>query len=170
MWRGTVAALLTRLHGLGYGERGGPLDTHLPENLPVLKVRVARPTNRLYEVVAFYHDCLGLPVIESFHSHAGYSGGMLGLHGHDYHLEFTQHEEDTTRPAQTKDNLLVFYVPSLEATTLLVSRFQRFGHMPVPPENPYWAERGFTFEDPDGWRIVLMNSRGLTAESTHKQV
>ncbi|MEB2589993.1 VOC family protein, partial [Bacillus cereus] len=24
--------------------------------------------------------------------------------------------------------------------------------------NPYWIEKGTTIEDPDGWRIVLMNA------------
>jgi hypothetical protein len=31
----------------------------------------------------------------------------------------------------------------------------------VVPENPYWEERGITIEDPDGWRVVLMNTPGL---------
>ena len=26
----------------------------------------------------------------------------------------------------------------------------------VPPANPYWAEHGLTFEDPDGFRVVLV--------------
>ncbi|XGU21119.1 hypothetical protein ACETU7_13885 [Rhodococcus sp. 3Y1] len=31
------------------------------------------------------------------------------------------------------------------------------GHEPVGAENPYWEENaGMTFEDPDGWRLVLM--------------
>ncbi len=55
-----------------------------PGELPV--VRVARPTDRLEEVVAFYRDGIGLPVIGSFEGHAGYSGVMLGLYVR-YHLE-----------------------------------------------------------------------------------
>ncbi len=35
---------------------------------------------------------------------------------------------------------------------------------PWPPRNPYWAERGMTFADPDGWHIVLMNSHGFGEE------
>ena len=34
-----------------------------PIDLPVVHVRVARPTDRLEEVVAFYRDGIGLPVI-----------------------------------------------------------------------------------------------------------
>jgi hypothetical protein len=29
----------------------------------------------------------------------------------------------------------------------------------VAPENPYWNGRGPTFEDPDGWRVVLVGER-----------
>ena len=37
----------------------------------------------------------------------------------------------------------------------MVNRLQQRGYDPVPPENLYWAEKGVTFEDPDGWRVVL---------------
>jgi hypothetical protein len=48
-----------------------------------------------------------------------------------------------------------------EALARRAERLKARGHQPVAPENPYWAERGLTFEDPDGWRIVLMNTAGL---------
>jgi hypothetical protein len=35
------------------------------------------------------------------------------------------------------------------------------GYFAVVAENPYWKERGVTFEDPDGWRVVLMNTGGI---------
>jgi hypothetical protein len=35
------------------------------------------------------------------------------------------------------------------------------GYAAVAPENPYWNERGITIEDPDGWRVVLMNTPGI---------
>jgi YycE-like protein len=30
---------------------------------------------------------------------------------------------------------------------------------PVGPANPYWADHGLTFEDPDGFRVVLVPER-----------
>jgi hypothetical protein len=132
-----------------------------PQNLPVVQVRVARPTDRLEAVVRFYCDGLGLQKIGSFSGHAGYSGVMLGLPGHDYHLEFTQHDEGSPCPAPTRDNLLVFYMPDRAAMDRLVERLGALGYSPVPPENPYWERQGVTFEDPDGWRVVLMNTRGI---------
>lgn len=132
-----------------------------PENLNAVQVRVARPTDRLQEVVRFYRDGLGLRVIGSFDGHSGYSGVMLGLPGHEYHLEFTEHEEGSPCPAPSKDNLLVFYIPDKESIDRLVERLAAMNHSPVAPENPYWAAHGVTFEDPDGWRIVLMNTSGI---------
>jgi len=32
------------------------------------------------------------------------------------------------------------------------------GRAPVPSFNPYWDVRGKTFEDPDGYRIVIENA------------
>ncbi|WP_416171653.1 hypothetical protein [Haematobacter missouriensis] len=32
------------------------------------------------------------------------------------------------------------------------------GHEPVPSFNPYWDRGGRTFEDPDGYRVVLQNA------------
>jgi catechol 2,3-dioxygenase-like lactoylglutathione lyase family enzyme len=132
-----------------------------PAGMPVAEVRVARPTDRLDEVVRFYSEGLGLKQIGSFEGHAGYSGVMLGLPGRDYHLEFTHHEEGSPCPAPTRDNLLVLYIPDRRSIDRLVERLVDLGHSPVEPENPYWKDKGVTFEDPDGWRVVLMNTGGI---------
>ena len=55
----------------------------------VSAVRVARHTERLDEVVAFYRDGLGLEEIGGFRDHDGYDGVFLGLPGTCAHLEFT---------------------------------------------------------------------------------
>lgn len=132
-----------------------------PEHLPVVQVRVARPTNKLKELVRFYCDGLGLKIIGSFEGHAGYSGVMLGLPGRAVHLEFTEHAEGSPCPAPSRDNLLVFYLPDKDAIDRLAERLKSLGHAAVEPENPYWAARSLTFEDPDGWRVVLMNTNGI---------
>ena len=132
-----------------------------PENSPVCQVRVARPTDRLEEVVRFYSEGLGLKILGSFQGHDGYSGYMLGLPGSDYHLEFTQHSAGSPCPAPTRDNLLVLYINDKAAIDRIVARLSAMGHSPVMAENPYWAEKGVMIEDPDGWRIVLMNSSGI---------
>ena len=86
---------------------------------------------------------------------------MFGLPDHSYHLEFTTHVEGSPGPAPTTDNLLVFYIPDHTAITSLVERLGAMGYSPVAPENPYWEVQGVTIEDPDGWRVVLMNTAGI---------
>ncbi len=131
-----------------------------------IEVRVARPTDKLPEVLAFYRDGLGLPVIGHFEGHAGYSGVMLGLPDSRCHLEFTHLAQGSPCPAPTKDNLLVLYMPDLQAHEVAVARLKAQGHNPVKPENPYWEERCFTFEDPDGWRVVLCHGNAFTRSGT----
>lgn len=126
-----------------------------PQSPTTMQIRIARPTDKLQEVVAFYRDALGLPVIGHFEDHAGYSGVMLRIPTDHVHLEFTHAETGSPCPAPTRDNLLVFYIPDDTAYAEAVNRMQSQGHSPVEPENPYWKNASLTFEDPDGWRVVL---------------
>src|SRR4029453_3611099 len=82
-----------------------------PRHLRVTQVRIARPTDRLERVVAFYRDGIGLAELASFRGHAGYDGVMLGLPGAEYHLEFIRREHGSPGTAPSKDNLLVLYLP-----------------------------------------------------------
>ncbi|WP_391115925.1 VOC family protein [Psychrobacillus sp. L3] len=132
-----------------------------PTNLQIAQIRVARPTHQIKEITKFYCDGLGLKKIGSFTGHEGYDGVMIGLPNADYHLEFTQHEDGSPCPSPTKDNLLVFYMPNLEEIEVMQNRLVDMGYNIVSPENPYWEKSGITIEDPDGWRIVLMNTAGI---------
>jgi catechol 2,3-dioxygenase-like lactoylglutathione lyase family enzyme len=126
-------------------------------NAAVAQVRIARPTDRLAEVERFYTDALGLPVIYRFSNHAGYDGVMIGLRDIDYHLEFTSHVDGSPCPAPSRENLLVLYFRVDAQMTAVIDRLAAAGHHPVDAENPYWARVGaLTFEDPDGWRVVLV--------------
>jgi catechol 2,3-dioxygenase-like lactoylglutathione lyase family enzyme len=131
-----------------------------------IQTRFARPTDRLDEVVAFYRDGVGLPVIGSFEDHDGYDGVMLGLPGRQHHLELTSHRDGSPCPAPSRDNLLVLYLPDPAALAEARGRLERLGHEEVAPENPYWADKSVTFEDPDGWRVVLCATHGLVPAAT----
>jgi len=120
----------------------------------VAAVRFARPTDRLDAVLRFYEEGLGLRRIDSFENHAGYSGVMLGLPDEQVHLELTTHADGSPGPAPTRDNLLVLYLRDREVIAATEERLRALGHDPVEPENTYWAG-DLTFEDPDGWRVVL---------------
>jgi catechol 2,3-dioxygenase-like lactoylglutathione lyase family enzyme len=131
-------------------------DFNWPSGLRVAQVRVGRPTDSLAEVEEFYAKHLGLPVLYRFHDHAGFDGVMLGLPGSQYHLEFTSSHGGSPCPAPSRENLLVLYFDSDAAMYDVVERLAGFGHEPVEAENPYWTNTGaLTFEDPDGWRVVL---------------
>ena len=81
------------------------------DGITAAQIRIARPTDRLDEVVAFYRDGLGLPELYRFAGHDGYDGVMIGLPGRTHHLEFTTHRNGSDGTAPSRDNLLVFYVP-----------------------------------------------------------
>jgi len=124
-------------------------------NYPAVQFRIARPTARIKEVTKFYTKGLGLQVIYSFEGHNGYKGVMIGFPGLQYHLEFTQDDKHTECNAPTKDNLLVLYFDSPEKLNSVRSSLESLGYEPVAPENPYWEGKSWTYEDPEGWRVVL---------------
>jgi len=132
------------------------------DTMPAVQFRIARPTHQLQKVIAFYRDGLGLEIIGSFDDHAGYDGVMLGLPTVHYHLEFTQHKDAVPAPPPSDDNLLVFYIPDQALRDVIAARLHGMGYPEVEPENPYWKRSGITICDPDGWRIVLQNTSGLS--------
>ncbi|HEY1356953.1 MAG TPA: VOC family protein [Thermoleophilaceae bacterium] len=117
-----------------------------------MEFRVARHTERLAELVSFYRDGLGLVESGGFSDHDGYEGVFLELPGTAAHLEFTAGGGQDA-PAPHPESLLVFYLGDQAAVGAVAARL---GVDPVPPANPYWAEHGLTFEDPDGFRVVLV--------------
>ena len=130
-------------------------------SLPFVQFRIARPTDKLAEVEHFYCEGLGLSKIGEFKGHRGYTGIMIGLPDAAYHLEFTEHVDGSPCPAPTDDNLLVFYMPDVAQIQAAQVRLEKLGYSEVPSENKYWEEKGITIADPDGWRIVLMNTEGI---------
>jgi len=121
-------------------------------------LRVARATDHLDDVVRFYLVGLGLEELGSFEDHEGFDGVIIGVSGAPYHLEFTHQRGHVVGGPPTKDNLLVFYLPDDGEWMSAVDRMEAAGYASVPSLNPYWDRRGRTFEDPDGYRVVLQNT------------
>ena len=120
-----------------------------------MELRVARHTERLDEVVGFYRDGIGLIEIGGFRDHDGYDGVCLAVPGTGAHLELTAGGGHGA-PAPHPESLLVLYLGDAEAVQTVGARL---GVDPIPPANPYWAAHGVTFQDPDGFRVVLVPER-----------
>lgn len=120
-----------------------------------VRLRVARHTERLDELVRFYRDGLGLVEIGGFRDHNGYDGVFLEVPGTGAHLELTTGGAHGA-PVPHPESLLVLYVGHADALQTVAARL---GLDPVVPANPYWAEHGTTFADPDGFHVVLVPER-----------
>lgn len=124
--------------------------------VPVL--RVARPTDNITRLRPFYEAGLGFFELASFEDHNGFDGLVLGHPHWPYHLEFTHHHGHAVGGAPTQDNLLVFYLPEPDDWTAAVARMEAAGFSPVSAYNGYWDVNGRTFEDADGYRVVLQQA------------
>jgi catechol 2,3-dioxygenase-like lactoylglutathione lyase family enzyme len=103
-----------------------------------MDLRVARHTERLEEVVAFYRDGLGLPELGRFDDHDVYAGVFLEIPGSGAHLELTSGGRHSA-PEPHPESLLVLYLDDEKAVRTIVDHL---GAEPVPPANPYWARAG----------------------------
>lgn len=119
-----------------------------------MKFRIARHTTDLNRIIDFYGRILGLKVLGDFKDHHGYNGVFIGIPGQTWHLEFTVSD---TQPVHQPDDddLFVFYASSLEEFAAMKTRFVKNKIKQVKPLNPYWEKNGITFEDPDGYRVVI---------------
>ncbi len=95
------------------------------------KLRVARPTDKMEEIVRFYRDGLGLQELGRFENHEGFDGVMLGAPHVMYHLEFTHCRGHIAGTAPTQDNLLVFYMPDQKLFQDALQQMQDHGYEPV---------------------------------------
>lgn len=123
-----------------------------------MTMRVARPTNDLVRLARFYCEGLGFDVLGRFEDHDGFDGVMLGRSDAPYHLEFTHRRGHTAGGAPSDEHLLVFYIPDTVEWQAAVNTMVAAGYDPVPAGNPYWDRQGKTFEDPDGYRVVLQGA------------
>jgi hypothetical protein len=121
-------------------------------------LRVARPTDQLDRISHMYQTGLGLSSLYSFKDHDGFDGVILGQPGWCYHLEFTHHKEGgPVGRAPTQDHLIALYLPDVQQWTSRCDAMISAGFHKVASYNPYWDVHGATFEDVDGYRVVLQN-------------
>jgi catechol 2,3-dioxygenase-like lactoylglutathione lyase family enzyme len=124
----------------------------------IAHLRVARPVSDLVRSVRMYKHGLSLEEIGSFAGHDGFDGVMLGNPNGQFHFEFTYCRSHPVAPAPTPEDLLVFYVPEPTSWEQRCRQMQSAGFTEVEPFNPYWSRLGRTFEDEDGYRVVIERS------------
>lgn len=134
------------------------LEKKLGTDLNIQQVRFARPTDQLEEISRFYCHGLGFEIVADFYDHAGFDGIMLSMPNASYHLEFTHEHGTTIGRATNRDNLMVFYIPDGNQCQSVINRMISSGYQPVQAHNPYWDKNGVTFEDPDGYCVVIQKS------------
>jgi catechol 2,3-dioxygenase-like lactoylglutathione lyase family enzyme len=117
-----------------------------------MRIRIARHTDRLAELVAFYRDRVGLWETGRFVDHDGYDGVFLALPGTDAELELTT-GGNHRGPKPHPESLLVLYFDAQQELDAVAGRI---GHPEVVPENPYWRTRARAFADPDGFQLLLV--------------
>lgn len=127
--------------------------------MPVQHMRIARPVSLLSKSCQMYCDGLGLIKIGEFTDHDGFSGCMVGHKDLPWHLEFTQCLTHPLRPSPSVDDLLVLYLPEKDRWDAACSAMDSAGFRRVNAFNPYWDRKGVTFEDDDGYRVVIQNMR-----------
>jgi hypothetical protein len=122
-------------------------------------LRIARPVSDLAKTKSMYSRGLGLSVIGSFENHDGFDGVMLGHSDSNYHFEFTFCRSHPITPTPTNEDLTVFYIPAESEWENTCSSMITAGFKQVSSLNPYWDVQGRTYEDHDGYRVVLQNAQ-----------
>ena len=127
-------------------------------------LRIARPVSNLERTQSMYCRGLGLHVIGNFQDHAGFDGVMLGFADAGYHFEFTYCRPHPVAPTPTQEDLAVFYVPDMSNWESACANMLAAGFKQVTSLNPYWELQGRTFEDEDGYRIVMQKAEWSNVE------
>ena len=107
---------------------------------------------------------LGLRVVGSFKNHEGFDGVMLGIASSSYHFEFTHCRTRPVAPAPTPEDLVILYIPAEAEWKARCASMMAAGFKQVASFNPYWEICGRTYEDPDGYRVVLQQAEWSIVE------
>jgi catechol 2,3-dioxygenase-like lactoylglutathione lyase family enzyme len=116
-----------------------------------VRLRIARQTNRLDELVAFYRDQLGFPETGRFVAEDGYDGVFLDIPGTGAHMELVSGGENPP-PEPHPESLIVLFLPSQAEIDQIAARITA---PPVTPTNPYWQRTAKAYADPDGFQVLL---------------
>ena len=123
-----------------------------------MEFRYARHTQNIENIINFYTSVLNFQILGRFNDHDGYDGVFLGIEGENWHLEFTQNNE---KPKSTfdEDDALVFYPKTQTSVDEILENLRIFKVPILKTKNPYWNNKGYCFEDPDGFKIIISTEK-----------
>lgn len=133
-------------------------------------LRIARPTDQLDVVAAFYRDGVGLVELSRFEApprpsgaqvgdgagHEGFSGRILGRPDLAWHLELVTGGGHTYGRAPNAEHLLAIYHADPTSHEVAVDRIAAAGGVPTTHPNPWWNDHASTWLDPDGYPLALV--------------
>jgi hypothetical protein len=121
-------------------------------------LRIARPVADIERSAHMYCQGLRLRILSSFRDHDGFDGIMIGVLEADYHLEFTQSRRHPVAARPTPEDILVFYYPDESEWRVACEKMHVVGFELVSSFNPFWDLHGRTYQDSDGYRVVLQQA------------
>ena len=119
-----------------------------------MNLRYARHTNNLEPLTEFYINIVGLEKLGEFKNHSFYNGIFLGLPKLNWHLEFTQSNENVNHKPD-EDDLLVFYIKTDKELDVIITKIKKAGIQIIKSKNPFWNENGIEIKDPDGFGVIF---------------
>lgn len=125
-----------------------------------MKLRVARHTNDLEKMEAFYINTLGFERLGGFQDHNGYNGVFIGKSGLDWHFEFTQSEKNVNHTFD-EDDIIVLYPVTISEYDIFINILIENNISFIISKNPFWNHNGKMFLDPDGFRLVVSNLKAI---------
>lgn len=125
------------------------------DSLP--KIRLSRPTNHLEAMIEFYGKGLGFDLLDRMDNQQGWDGVILGHRDWPYQFEFTSRRDGTiVPPAPTPEHFVVFCIPEGKLWEKRLEALFEAGYQQVTPPQLYADSNTATYEDPDGYRVVLV--------------
>jgi prolyl oligopeptidase len=114
-------------------------------------------TDNLSAVSAMYQKALGFEVLTQYEDEDGFDSIVLGHRNHNYHIEFTNRPTEKPKAFEIADTYMVFYLPCSRDWEWACRAMIESGFTYVDARNPYWKRVGKTYQDIEGYRVVIQN-------------
>lgn len=101
---------------------------------------------------------LGVQILARFENHAGFDGVIVGFPGSNYHFEFTRCRTHPIMASPTPEGFVRILRAGSGAVESAVRQYAGRGIQIIVLVQSYWDQRGRTYEDEDGYRMVVQQA------------